>query len=295
MGGDAEISIPAALLGEPSRARVLLALADGRALPASVLAAEAGVTASTVSEHLAKLSDGGMLTVERHGRHRYYRVASPQVAHALEALAQIAPQAPIRSLRQHSRAHALRQSRLCYDHVAGRLGVALMRALIDSGVLHGGDGIHHPERAPTDRLSTAGHDVDYRLTDHGATVLTELGVDLDALSVGRRPLIRYCLDWTEQGHHLAGGLGAALADRLFELDWLRRAPQRRAVQLTDAGQAGLSDAFGFPSMPTTAVSGGAGSVSSRSSGMGKPLAVSDRALPACSASSTWDHDQHIRG
>jgi len=133
MGGDADISIPAALFGDPSRARVLLALSDGRALPASVLAAEAGVTASTVSEHLAKLCEAGMLNVERHGRHRYYRVASAQVVHALEALAQIAPQAPIRSLRQHTRARALRQSRLCYDHVAGRLGVALMRALIDSG------------------------------------------------------------------------------------------------------------------------------------------------------------------
>jgi len=249
MGGDADISIPAALFGDPSRARVLLALSDGRALPASVLAAEAGVTASTVSEHLAKLCEAGMLNVERHGRHRYYRVASAQVVHALEALAQIAPQAPIRSLRQHTRARALRQSRLCYDHVAGRLGVALMRALIDSGALDGGDGIHHSERAPTDRLSAAGHDIDYRLTDHGATVLTELGVDLDALSARRRPLIRYCLDWTEQRHHLAGALGAALADRLFGLDWLRHTSQRRAVQLTDAGQAGLSDTFGLPQQP----------------------------------------------
>jgi len=245
MSGDANISIPAALLGDPSRARVLLALADGRALPASALAAEAGVTASTVSGHLAKLSDAGMLTVERHGRHRYYRVASPQVVHALEALAQIAPQAPIRSLRQHTRALALRQSRLCYDHVAGRLGVALMRALIDSGALQGGDGIHHPDSAPTDRLSAAGHDIDYRLTSHGATTLTQLGVELDALSARRRPLIRYCLDWTEQRHHLAGALGAALADRLFELDWLRHTPQRRAVRLTDAGRAGLNDALGL--------------------------------------------------
>ncbi len=197
-----------------------------------MLAAEAGVSASTVSEHLAKLCDAGMLSVERHGRHRYYRLASPQVAHALEALAQIAPQAPIRSLRQHTQAHALRQSRLCYDHLAGRLGVALMRALIDIGALKGGDGNHHPDHAPTDRLSAAGHDIDYRLTDDGATILTGLGLDLDALAARRRPLIRYCLDWTEQRHHLAGALGASLADRLFELDWQRHTPQRRAVQLT---------------------------------------------------------------
>jgi DNA-binding transcriptional ArsR family regulator len=245
MGGDADISVPAALLGDRSRARVLLALSDGRALPASVLATEAGVGASTVSGHLAKLCEAGMLSVERHGRHRYYRITSPQVVRALEALAEIAPQEPIRSLRQHNRAHALRQSRLCYDHLAGRLGVALMRALIDRGVLAGGDGAHHPERAQRDRLSAAGHDIEYRLTDHGAGMLTELGIDLDKLGRRRRPLIRYCLDWTEQRHHLAGALGAALADRLFELDWLRHTSQRRAVQLTDAGSDGLSAAFGF--------------------------------------------------
>jgi len=113
MNGDADISIPAGLLANPGRARVLLALADGRALPASVLAAEAGVAASTASEHLAKLADGGMLAVERHGRHRYYRIVSADVIAAVEALAQIAPPMPVRSLREHTRAHALRQGRLC--------------------------------------------------------------------------------------------------------------------------------------------------------------------------------------
>lgn len=245
MGGDADISIPAALLADPSRARVLLALADGRALPASVLASEAGVAASTASEHLAKLTDAGMLSVERHGRHRYYRIASPEVVRAIEALAQIAPQAPIKSLRQHTRAHALRRSRLCYDHLAGRLGVALMDALISQGALQGGDGTHHPDQAPTDRLSASGHDVDYRLTDSGATLLREFGIDLPVISARRRPLIRYCLDWTEQRHHLAGALGAAVASRLLELDWLRRTPQHRAVRLTDTGRAGLRATFGI--------------------------------------------------
>jgi DNA-binding transcriptional ArsR family regulator len=243
MHGDADIAAPAALLAEPTRARLLLALADGRALPASVLAWEAGVAASTVSEHLGKLTVAGMLAVERHGRYRYYRIADTRVVQAVEALAQLAPAAPVTSLRHHTRAYALRRSRLCYDHLAGRLAVALMGALIEGGAIDGGDGIHHPNTAPADRLSAPGHDIDYRLTDHGANMLRDFGVNLDALRAGRRPLIRYCLDWTEQRHHLAGALGAAIADRLFELRWLRRAPTHRAVQLTDAGRAGLATTF----------------------------------------------------
>lgn len=245
MSGDADISIPAALLGDPARSRLLMALADGRALPASRLAAEAGVAASTASEHLAKLRAGGMVVVETQGRHRFYRIADDRVMRAVEALAAIAPTVPVRSLRQGTRAHALRRSRLCYDHLAGRLGVALMGALLDDGVLTGGDGIHHPENATDDRLSAPGHDVDYRLTEHGAAVLNSFGVGIDGLRAGRRPLIRYCLDWTEQRHHLAGALGAAVTDRLFDLDWLRRAPTHRAVRLTDAGRNGLAAGFGL--------------------------------------------------
>jgi DNA-binding transcriptional ArsR family regulator len=246
MSGDADISVPAALLGDRARARLLLALADGRALPASVLAGEAGVAASTASEHLAKLLAGGMLTVEAHGRHRYYRITEPRVVRAVEALAEIAPHTPVRSLREGTRAHALRRSRLCYDHLAGRLGVALMNALIDGGSITGGDGAHHPETAATDRLSAPGHDIDYRLTGHGAAILAEFGIDFDALRSHRRPLIRYCLDWTEQAHHLAGSLGAALTDRLFQLNWLRRTPVNRAVRLTDTGRTGLVSTFGVP-------------------------------------------------
>jgi len=245
MSGDVDVSIPAGLMANPGRARVLWALADGRALPASVLATEAGVAASTASEHLAKLTDAGMLAVESHGRHRYYRIASPRVIAAVEALAQLAPPTPVRSLRQHTRAHALRHGRLCYDHLAGRLGVALMRALIQRGALVGGDGVHHGEHAPTDRLSAPGHDIDYRLTDDGAALVADLGIDLDALESGRRPLVRYCLDWTEQRHHLAGGLGAAIADRLLELDWVRRARQPRAVMLTETGARALEEAIGM--------------------------------------------------
>jgi DNA-binding transcriptional ArsR family regulator len=246
MHGDADISTPAGLLSDPGRARVLLALADGRALPAGVLATEAGVAASTASGHLAKLCAAGMLTVEAHGRHRYYRIADHRVIRAIEALAEISPRRPISSLRQGTRAHALRRARLCYDHLAGRLGVALMAALIDAGALDGGDGVHHPQAAPTDPLSGAGHDVDYRLTGRGAALIGEFGIDLAALGARPRTLIRYCMDWTEQRHHLAGALGAAVAGRLFELGWLCHAPlASRAVQLTDAGRAGLAGTFGL--------------------------------------------------
>lgn len=244
MNGDADISVPAALMGEPARARLLLALADGRALPASMLAAEAGVAASTCSEHLGKLREAGMVEVQAHGRHRYYRIRDARVIQAVEALAQIAPRTPVRSLREGTRAHALRRARLCYDHLAGRLGVALMTALLDAGAITGGDGTYHRD-APTDRLCAPGHDVDYQLTDHGEQLLTTFGVNLTQLRAHRRPLLRYCLDWTEQAHHLAGGLGSAITDRLLELDWLRRAPTHRAVRLTDPGRAGLANTFGL--------------------------------------------------
>lgn len=245
MTTDVDVSAPAALLADPGRARILFALADGRALAASVLAAEAEVAPSTASEHLRRLLDGGMLQVETQGRHRYYRITRPEVIHLLEVLAQMAPPRPVRSLRQGHRAHAVRQARLCYDHLGGRLAVGIMGRLLDLGVIEGGDGLHHLGRGGFDRLSAPGHDVDYRLTDQGAARLRELGVDLDAVSSGRRPLVRYCVDWSEQRHHLAGALGAAVARWLLDRAWIRRAGQSRAVQVTEAGRAGLAAALGL--------------------------------------------------
>lgn len=239
MKGDADIAAVAGLIGEPTRARVLLALGDGRALAASVLAQEAGVSASTISGHLGKLLDAGLLSVEIHGRHRYYRLADPRVAALLENLAQVAPPAPVTSLRQGTRASALRAGRYCYDHLAGRLGVGIMRALLDGGLLTGGDGHYHRARAERDRLSAPGADVDYRLTKAGGSWARELGIDLDGLRARRRPLIRYCTDWSEQEHHLAGALGAAIAEQLLSRGWIERAPHGRAVRLTDAGRDAL--------------------------------------------------------
>ena len=234
MSGDADIARISALIGEPSRARVLMALADGRALPAGVLADEAGVSASTISEHLRMLLDAHLVDVERQGRTRRYRLAGPPVAEALEAIARIAPPEPVRSLRQGTHAHALRRARTCYNHLAGRLGVALMAALAAGRGAHrcapsrlGGGPVRRARprrRVPADAAR--------RGTLHG------LGVDLDALR-GRRTPVRYCLDWSEQRHHLAGPLGTALTDRLFAMGWIRRTDRRRVVVLTDAGRTGL--------------------------------------------------------
>jgi Predicted transcriptional regulators len=242
--GEPDIARAAALIADPSRARILKALGDGRALPAGMLAAEAGVSVPTVSGHLRKLVESGLVRVERHGRHRYHRLAGPEVSTALEALAVIAPPSRITSLRDSSRANALRRSRTCYDHLAGRLGVALMRALLQRGLLEGHDGVHRPALAVLDRPASYGHDHNYRITEHGRLELTRFGVRFDRLPP-RRPLVRYCVDWSEHQHHLAGALGAAITSRLFELGWLRSGSAPRVVHLTEAGAAGLRREFGL--------------------------------------------------
>src|SRR6476619_863458 len=183
--GDADLASVGAVLAEPARARILLALGDGRALPAGVLATEAGVAPSTTAAHLSRLVGAGLLAVLPQGRHRYYRLAGPEVGDLIEALARVAPPAPVRSLRQGTRAEALRRARTCYDHLAGRLGVALMSSLVARGHLDGGDGL----RSDADPCVGQGHEADYHLTESGRAFMTGLGV---VATRGRRPMIRYC-------------------------------------------------------------------------------------------------------
>ena len=238
--GDADIAALASLLADPARCKVLLALDDGRALPASVLADEAGVSRSTASSHLGKLTDAGLLTVETHGRNRYYRLAGSAVGELIEQMGALAPRRPVRSLREGTRAARLRSARTCYDHLAGRLGVAVMGSLLDREALVGGDGRYDPRRDDHDALSSPGHDLRYELTDAGRDFLACIGVEMPT---GKRPLVRYCVDWTEQSHHLSGGLGRAVFDRFLSAGWVKRVPRGRALTITDDGHAVLAHAF----------------------------------------------------
>src|ERR1700759_5517687 len=176
--GDSDIAAIGSLVADRARCRILLALGDGRALPASRLASEAGTSPATASSHLRKLTDAGLLTVETHGRHRYYRLAGPDVGRLIEALQQVAPASPVRSLRQDTRARALREARTCYDHIAGRLGVRLMATMLERGYLTGGDGTYDPERTPRDHRAGYGHEVDYALTTAGQEFLDGFGVQI---------------------------------------------------------------------------------------------------------------------
>ncbi|NSC22259.1 winged helix-turn-helix transcriptional regulator [Streptomyces albus subsp. chlorinus] len=244
-GGEADPATAASLFADPARARVLMALVDGRALPASVLADEAGVSAPAASAHLAKLRDGGLVTMEKSGRHRYYRLSGPQVATALEALTALSPPRPVRSLRAHTRAAALRRARSCYDHLAGDLGVQMTAALVTAEALLPTDGIPDTRRRPRDPLSAQLRDHPYALGPRAEEVFTALGVDLAGTtrpsSPTRRPLLRFCLDWTEQRHHLAGRLGAALLTALLTRSWLTPGPRPRTLILTAEGHHHLPD------------------------------------------------------
>ena len=218
MLADVDIAAPASLIGDPTRAGFLLALTEQEALPASELARRAGVTNPTASTHLGKRVEAGLHEVERHGRHRYFRLADPAVAQALEALAVIAPPRPATSLRDADRIDGIRFARTCYDHLAGALGVSLLDGLCRARVLR-----------------RQGQDLE--LTPAGRRRLEALGVDLEP---SRRPLARLCLDWSERRYHLAGSLGAALTARLFELGWIERNGPGRAVRVAPQGQEGLA-------------------------------------------------------
>jgi len=218
---DADIAAPASLIGDPTRATFLLALSQGHSLPASELARRAHVTPSTASIQLAKLVEGGLLTVERNGRHRYYGLSDPNVATAIESLAVIAPRRPASSLKQARIGSDLQAARTCYDHLAGVLGVTLFESLQRQRLLTA-------ELAPTRR---------------GAKRFGELGIDVVELARRRRPFAKRCLDWTERRHHLAGSLGAALAARCFELGWIERLPASRAVRVTEEGRDDLAREF----------------------------------------------------
>jgi DNA-binding transcriptional ArsR family regulator len=219
-----DLAAIAATIGEPSRARMVMALMDGRALTATELALEGGVTASTASSHLARLEESGLVSMTKQGRHRYFRIGSPDVAEALEGFMRIAPRMRGSRIRTGPRDEALRRARVCYDHLAGALAVRLL------------------ERLQTAMLVDATDD-SLALTTRGEAWCERLGIDMAALRAKRRPLCRACLDWSERRTHLAGAVGAALLEHLFAKRYARRLASSRAVTLTARGESFIEHPF----------------------------------------------------
>ena len=230
------IAAPAALIGDPARAAILTALADGTARPAGELAEIAGLSRPAASAHLARLLGGGLLAVEQEGRHRYYRLAGAQVAAVLEELARLAgPPTPLAAPRTPA-ARSLRFARSCYDHLAGELGVALAAALIGEGALRPDEGKRPGDIRPGDKR--------LRVTRRGrARFAATFGIDTDALTPGRHGIACRCLDWTERRWHLGGPLGGWMLERMRIMGWIARADGARAVRLTHAGTAALAREF----------------------------------------------------
>jgi DNA-binding transcriptional ArsR family regulator len=223
-----DIAMIAALVGDPARSNMLTALMTGRALTASELAQEAGIMPQTASSHLAKLEAGGLIEPEKQGRHRYYRLTGPDVAGVLEGLAGLAARAGHMRVRTGPKDPALRRARICYDHLAGDLGVQMLDSMKKQRLV----------RASKQAIE---------LTHEGRRFMADaLQIDTDTLAHPRRPVCKACLDWSERRHHLAGMLGAAMMARFTELKWAARddAPGSRVVNFTRNGEKRFAALFG---------------------------------------------------
>ena len=226
MPGDADIASVAALLADPARATILFALSDGRAFTASELARRARVAPSTASEHLSRLVASSLLVVEKQGRNRFYRLADATIVEIMENLARLAPQVKIHTLSESESAKAVHRARMCYNHLAGTLGVMLTEALIEKQILH---------------VVDAG----YVVQDEGISYLENFGIATGPLKKRGLLFVPWHIDWSERKHHVAGAFGAVLAGRLFDLHWIERLPASRAIRLTEQGQEGMTRAFGL--------------------------------------------------
>lgn len=217
-----------ALIGDPARAAMLGALMDGRALTAGELAEVAGIAPSTASGHLARLTEARLLTLEKQGRHRYHRIASPEIARIIESLMQFAAdETPARRVVTGPKDKALRRARTCYDHLAGRLGVAIGESLLRDDLIRfeGDSGL---------------------VTEQGLNRLAGFGIDVGQVAAkSARPVCRPCLDWSERVPHVAGQLGAAICRHYFDAGYLRRRSGGRALDITPPGQAALNRMFGI--------------------------------------------------
>lgn len=214
----------AALIGDPARGNILTALMSGKALTASELASEAGVSAQTASAHLAKLRDSALVAERKSGRHKYFTLASEDVADVLEALMGLAATTGNLRTRTGPKDAAMRQARVCYNHLAGDMGVQMYRALRAQGHVTGSE----------DAL---------QLSQSGEILVAELGIEIDSLPASKSPMCKSCLDWSARESHLAGQLGRALLSRFFELGWAGRLPDSRVVQFTSAGKVAFEQRF----------------------------------------------------
>jgi DNA-binding transcriptional ArsR family regulator len=214
------------LMGDPNRAQILEILLSGVPQSGSSLASALGISRSLASAHLTKLTAGGLVRAERSGRQQLYSLAGRPVAEAVEMLLLIAPATPVQSLRGAVRKRSLRWARMCYDHLAGAVGVAITDTLIALDTVAEQDGA-------------------WVLGTQGAEVLGQLGLDVSALRHKTRPMLRACMDWTERRHHIAGSAGEAVADEFFRRNWMRRQDGTRIVTVTPAGCAGLSSWLGL--------------------------------------------------
>ncbi len=206
-----------AMIGSPARSAMLAELFDGRAITATELSQIANISPSTCSEHLSKLVQSGLLVCNQHGRHRYYSLSSSEVAEALEPLVHLVGLKPIPMRTASPQKKAIRDARLCYDHIAGKLGVQICNAMVDQKIL-----------TPASR--------DFELTKNGERFFEGLGIDLAEIRSNRRMFARQCLDWSERKPHVAGALGAAFTNHSFKQGWIIRAKQRRVVVVTPKGK-----------------------------------------------------------
>jgi DNA-binding transcriptional ArsR family regulator len=220
MSSSPDASTIASLISDPSRAAILTALMDGRSHPAGDLAYAANIKPQTASFHLAKMLEANVVSLEKQGRHRYYRIENFEIAKALETLLALSPQPKVNSFKQVTENESLRLARTCYDHLAGKLGVKLMDALVDKGYII--------EKSN-----------DILITKDGEIFFESFGIRLDFVRKKRRSFVHKCLDWSERRHHIAGALGHELIERFFELQWIERMEKTRAIRITSAGRKGL--------------------------------------------------------
>ena len=213
----------ASLIGDPTRATIMWALLDGKAFTATELSISANTSPQNISMHLSKLLQADLLRVENQGRHRYYRFARKEIAYAIEAMANLIP-APLATKQANEEMPAIKYCRTCYDHLAGKIGVAITSSLVKQKIIVDQDDV-------------------FSVSSKGEKWLANFGISIDELKEQRRSFIRPCLDWSERKHHIGGSLGASILNKMLENDWMRRIKNSRAIVITASGRKKLSEYF----------------------------------------------------